>query len=161
MHAAHSTRDSAGQVHLGWLPKAALDRVGQLLGLHQLKLRGLYPAPYQCLKKLQGQVSTCVVDGQLLLRFTQAHAAVEPLAEDRLQALAAAGETLLWPVDQQCWSGATPGWSLHAGIGKGAGTGSRLGQAAACCAPAVGVWVVGLNLTPPVKSPRGNSSNSR
>ncbi|PIB60738.1 type II secretion system protein GspL [Pseudomonas sp. 2822-17] len=146
MHVAHSARDGAGQVHLGWLPKAALDRVGQLLGLHQLKLRGLYPAPYRLPVPPAGQVSTCAVDGQLLLRFTQAHAAVEPLAEDRLQALAAAGETLLWPVDQQCWSGAAPGWSLHAGIGKGAAPAAGWGRAAACCALAVGVWVAGLNL---------------
>jgi len=41
MHVAHSARDADGQVHLSWLPKAVLDRLGQLLGLHGLKLSGL------------------------------------------------------------------------------------------------------------------------
>jgi general secretion pathway protein L len=146
MQVAHSARDSGGQVHVGWLSKVALDRLGPLLGLHRMKLRGLYPAPYRLPVPPTGQVSACVVDGQLLLRYSRAHGAVEPLVEARLEALAAAGETLLWPVGQPCWSGAAPGWGLHGGVGKGAAPAAGWGKAAGCCALAVGVWVVGLNL---------------
>jgi general secretion pathway protein L len=146
MHVAHSARDADGQVHLSWLPKAVLDRLGQLLGLHGLKLSGLYPAPYRLAVPAAGQVNACVVEGQLLLRFTLAHGAVEPLVEDRLEALAATGESVLWPVDHQRWNGAAPGWGLHAGVGQRTAQAAGWGRALGCCALAVGVWVAGLNL---------------
>ncbi|MFV9649396.1 type II secretion system protein GspL [Pseudomonas citrulli] len=146
MHVAHSARDADGQVHLSWLPKAVLDRLGQLLGLHGLKLGGLYPAPYRLAVPAAGQVNGCVVEGQLLLRFSLAHGAVEPLVEDRLEALAASGESVLWPVDHQRWNGAAPGWGLHAGVGRRTAPAAGWGRALGCCALAVGVWVAGLNL---------------
>ncbi|SCX36444.1 MULTISPECIES: type II secretion system protein GspL [unclassified Pseudomonas] len=146
MHVAHSARDTDGQVHLSWLPKAVLDRLGQLLGLHGLKLGGLYPAPYRLAVPAAGQVNGCVVEGQLLLRFSLAHGAVEPLVEDRLEALAASGESVLWPVDHQRWNGAAPGWGLHAGVGRRTVPAAGWGRALGCCALAVGVWVAGLNL---------------
>ncbi|WP_447892373.1 type II secretion system protein GspL [Pseudomonas marginalis] len=146
MHVAHSARDADGQVHLSWLPKAVLDRLGQLLGLHGLKLGGLYPAPYRLAVPAAGQINGCVVEGQLLLRFTLAHGAVEPLVEDRLEALAATGESVLWPVDHQRWNGAAPGWGLHAGVGRRTAQAAGWGRALGCCALAVGVWVAGLNL---------------
>ena len=146
MHVAHSARDADGQVHLSWLPKAVLDRLGQLLGLHGLKLSGLYPAPYRLAVPAAGQVNGCVVEGQLLLRFTLAHGTVEPLVEDRLEALAASGESVLWPVDHQRWNGAAPGWGLHAGVGRRTAPAAGWGRALGCCALAVGVWVAGLNL---------------
>ena len=146
MHVAHSARDTDGQVHLSWLPKAVLDRLGQLLGLHGLKLGGLYPAPYRLAVPAVGQVNGCVVEGQLLLRFSLAHGAVEPLVEDRLEALATTGASVLWPVDHQRWNGATPGWGLHAGIGRSTAPAAGWGRALGCCVLAVGVWVAGLNL---------------
>jgi general secretion pathway protein L len=146
MHVAHSARDADGQVHLSWLPKAVLDRLGQLLGLHGLKLGGLYPAPYRLAVPAAGQVNGCVVEGQLLLRFSLAHGAVEPLVEDRLEALAASGESVLWPVDHQRWNGAAPGWGLHAGVGRRTAPAAGWGRALGYCALAVGVWVAGLNL---------------
>ncbi|AZE88727.1 type II secretion system protein GspL [Pseudomonas orientalis] len=146
MHVAHSARHADGQVHLSWLPTFHLDRLGQLLGRHRLKLRGLYPAPYRLAVPPVGQISACVVDGQLLLRFALEQGTVEPLVEDALQALAATGETLLWSVDHQRWSGAVPGWGLHGGVAKRTAHAAGWGRALGCCALAVGIWVVGLNL---------------
>lgn len=158
MHIAHSARDGGGHVHLGWLPKIALERFGQLLSQHRLKLRGLYPAPYALPIPPAGQVCACVLDGQLLLRFSLEQAAVEPLVQDRLDELAASGDGVLWmgegapdavlerhPADQR-WSGTPPGWGLHGGIAKTTEGAPGWGRAVFCCALAIGIWVLGLNL---------------
>lgn len=146
MHVAHSARHADGQVYLSWLPQVGLDRLGQLLGQHRLKLSGLYPAPYRLAVPPAGKVNACVVAGQLLLRFSREHGAVEPLVEARLEALAATGATVLWPMEHQRWDGAAPGWGLHGGLGKHAAQAAGWGRALGCCALAVGVWVAGLNL---------------
>ncbi|KRP62063.1 type II secretion system protein GspL [Pseudomonas orientalis] len=161
MHVAHSARHADGQVHLSWLPTFDLDRLGQLLGRHRLKLRGLYPAPYRLAVPPAGQISACVVDGQLLLRFALEQGTVEPLVEDTLQALAATGETLLWSVDHQRWSGAVPGWGLHGGVAKRTAHAAGWGRALGCCALAVGIWVVGLNLYAAREAAQGQQLKQR
>ncbi|MBK5374890.1 type II secretion system protein GspL [Pseudomonas sp. TH43] len=158
MHVAHSARDGNGQVYLAWLPKAVLARFGELLNLHHLKLRGLYPAPFALPVPPTGQISASVLDEQLLLRLSSEQASVEPLVQERLEVLLANGSAVQWigddtpaavleqrPADQR-WSGAAPGWGLHGGVGKPAGPTPGWGRAAICCALAVAVWVFGLNL---------------
>ena len=46
MHVAHGPRDSDGRVQVAWVPKAGLQRLTQVLAQAQLRLRGVYPAPY-------------------------------------------------------------------------------------------------------------------
>ncbi|VVQ35476.1 type II secretion system protein GspL [Pseudomonas fluorescens] len=158
MYVAHSAREVSGQVALAWLAQASLDRFGLLLAQHRLKLRGLYPAPYALPVPTQGQVSACVLDGQLLLRFSRAQASVEPLAQERLDELVTSGRGLQWigadapatvfeprPAEQR-WCGVAPGWGLHTGIGKAAGPACGWGKAVFCCALAIAIWVSGLNL---------------
>lgn len=158
MHVAHSSRDSNGQVCLAWLAKSDLDRFGELLSLHHLKLRGLYPAPYLLPVPPAGQVSACVLDGHLLLRLSSEQGRVEPVIQRRLDELVASAGGLHWFGDsapaaaleqspaQQRWSGASPGWGLHGGVGKTLGPTPDWGRAVFCCALAIGVWVLGLNL---------------
>ena len=157
MHVAHSLRDGSGQVFLSWLPMLALERFGQLMREHRLKLRGLYPAPYALPLPPAGHISACVLEGHLLLRFSAEQGLVEPLFEESLGALIAGGSPLHWvgagapegvlelPV-QQRWCARAPGWGLHGGVGKAAGQAPGWGRALACCALAVGIWLLGLNL---------------
>lgn len=158
MHVAHSAREGSGEVCLAWLAKADLQRLGELLSQYRLKLRGLYPAPYALPVPLAGQISACVLDGQLLLRLSAEQASVEPMVDERLQALLAGGSAVQWigddmpaavlehkPADQR-WAGAAPGWGLHGGIEKTAEPTPVGGRTVFCCALAVAVWVAGLNL---------------
>jgi general secretion pathway protein L len=127
MHVAHGPRDSDGGVQVAWLPKAGLERLAQL----QLKLRGLYPAPYAL------PVGTAALDeGYLLTRDSLQQGAVHPLGQP--------------PLDRplvdaaQRWSGVVPGWGLHAGLSHTPSGG--WGRALACVALAVAIWTLGLNL---------------
>ncbi|MGA9700012.1 type II secretion system protein GspL, partial [Pseudomonas sp.] len=79
MHVAHGPREIDGRVQVGWVPKAGVERLGQVLTQAQLKLRGLYPAPYAL------PVGAAALDeGYLLTRDSLQQAAVHPLG---LQAL--------------------------------------------------------------------------
>ena len=131
MHVAHGPRESDGRVQVGWVPKAGLERLGQVLALAQLKLRGLYPAPYAL------PVGAAALDeGCLLTRDSLQQAAVHPLG---LQAL----DMPLVDAAQR-WAGAVPAWGLHARLREGSKGG--WGRALACVALAALVWTVGLNL---------------
>ncbi|MBT2341606.1 MULTISPECIES: type II secretion system protein GspL [Pseudomonas] len=154
---AHSPRGDDGQVQITWLERAALDRLGQLLHQAGLKLRGLYPAAY-ALPVLAGPVA-CIDDGHLLVRHGPQHAEVQPLQDDGLgEWLMEAGAGLSWIgeppphasitalAETQRWTGAAPGWGLHAGLGRNVAGRGGWGRAAAFCAVAVTIWVAGLNL---------------
>ena len=158
MHVAHSQRDSNGQVHMSWMPKVELDRLARLLEQHRLTLRGLYPAPYRLALPPAGQISASVLEDHLLLRRSTEQGAVEPLMQDRLADFLADGDKVHWigegvrtdSLEEQSpalhWSGVVPSWGLHAGI-RQAQTGPRgWGRALACCALALAVWVIGLNV---------------
>ncbi|ROM83564.1 type II secretion system protein GspL [Pseudomonas brassicacearum] len=157
MQVAHSPRGADGQVQIAWLDRQSLARLGQLLHQAGLKLRGLYPAAY-ALPVLAGPVA-CIEDGHLLLRHGPQQAEVQPLQEQALDEwLMATGPGLHWigaapsqasitPLaDIQRWTGSAPGWGLHAGLSRNAAGRGGWGRAAALCAMAVAVWVVGLNL---------------
>ena len=158
MHVAHSARDGNGQVHLSWLPKVELDRLVRLLAQHRLTLRGLYPAPYRLALPPAGQVSACVLEGHLLLRQSAEQAAVEPLIHDRLADCVADGDKVHWIGQDPCaespgerpavlyWSGIAPSWGLHGGVRQAGSGRPGWGRAFACCAMALAVWVIGLNL---------------
>lgn len=157
MYVAHSPRDASGQVFLSWLPRGGLDRFGQLMREHRLKLLGLYPAPYALPVPPAGCISAEVLEGHLLLRLSPEQGLVEPMVEACVDALIASGSPLHWIGEgapaaalqqpaQQRWSGLAPGWGLHGGVGKTAGQAAGWGRALACCALAMVVWVVGLNL---------------
>ncbi|MFB4251052.1 type II secretion system protein GspL [Pseudomonas idahonensis] len=157
MHVAHGARDAQGQVALSWLPKTALQALGRLLAQAGLKLQGLYPAPYALPVPPPGQANLCLLDGQLLLRQSSGQGSVQPLVEETLEQLRASGCEVGWigdaapPVCQllpgeQRWSGPLPGWGLHAGAVAGGVKVQGWGRALGCCALAVLVWVVGLNL---------------
>lgn len=158
LHVAHSARDGNGQVHVSWLAKAELDRLARLLAQHRLTLRGLYPAPYRLALPPAGHISACLLDDHLLLRQSAEQGAVEPLMEDRLDDLLTDGDRVNWigqgapgeSLDEKpaalYWSGIAPNWGLHGGV-RQADTGRRSwGRALACCAVALAVWVIGLNL---------------
>ncbi|WP_455883791.1 type II secretion system protein GspL [Pseudomonas putida] len=131
MHVAHGPREIDGRVQVGWVPKAGVERLGQVLTQAQLKLRGLYPAPYAL------PVGAAALDeGYLLTRDSLQQAAVHPLG---LQAL----EVPLVDAAQR-WSGAVPAWGLQARLSQASSGG--WGRALACVALAVAIWTVGLNL---------------
>ncbi|WP_256581543.1 type II secretion system protein GspL [Pseudomonas sp. QC2] len=158
MHIAHSPGDADGHVFLSWLPTSVLERFGEVLSQHRLKLRGLYPAPYGLPVPPAGHISACVLEGHLLLRHSLEQGVVEPQVQASLDALAASGSRLAWFGDdtpaaviepqpaQQRWSAALPTWGLHGGVGKAPGSQAGWGRALACCALAIGVWLLGLNL---------------
>ncbi|MFS1286435.1 type II secretion system protein GspL [Pseudomonas piscis] len=165
MHIAHGPREADGQVALGWLPLEPLQALGRWLEQAGLKLQGLYPAPYALAVPAPGQLNLCAVDGLLVLRHGLALGSVQPLlAQDADGALPAsleqlrgtAGE-LAWIGDQapagiaqqpaeQRWNGAVPAWSLHVGALPGRVAAKGWGRALGCCALALAVWVLGLNL---------------
>ncbi|NBF13348.1 type II secretion system protein GspL, partial [Pseudomonas sp. Fl4BN1] len=131
MHVAHGARDGQGQVSLSWLPRSTLQALGRMLEQAGLKLQGLYPAPYALPVPLPGQLSLCLVDGQLLVRQSIGQGSVQPLVEETLEQLRASGSELCWvgndpplpllqqlPVEQR-WSGTPPSWGLHSGAAAG------------------------------------------
>lgn len=157
MQVAHSARGADGQVHIAWLDRESLDALGRMLRQAGLHLHGLYPAAY-ALPVLSGPVA-CVDDGHLLVRYSVQHAVVQPLLDEALDEwLLEAGAGLQWVGDSppqvsiktlpapQRWTGAAPGWGLHAGLTHGPAERGGWGRAATLCAVALAVWVVGLNL---------------
>ena len=131
MQVAHGPRESDGRVQVGWVPKAGLERLSQVLAQAPLKLRGLYPAPYAL------PVGAAALDeGYLLTRDSLQQAAVHPLG---LQAL----DVPLVDAAQR-WAGAVPSWGLHARLTQASSGG--WGRALGCVALAAVVWTVGLNL---------------
>ena len=131
MQVAHGPRESDGRVHVSWVPKAGLEQLSRVLAQAQLRLRGLYPAPYAL------PVGAAALDeGYLLTRDSVQQAAVHPLG---LQAL----EVQL--VDAALrWSGAAPTWGLHGRLSQPSVGG--WGRALACVALATAIWTLGLNL---------------
>ncbi|MBJ9975506.1 type II secretion system protein GspL [Pseudomonas sp. S75] len=158
MHIAHSAGDADGHVAVSWLPRELVQRLGDELRRHQLKLLGLYPAPFRLPVPPNGSISACVMEGHLLLRHGPDQGAVEPQVQASLDALQTQGSRLLWYPDntpapaldaasaQVPWSGASPRWGLHAGVDKAPTAPVRWGKALACCALAIGVWLLALNL---------------
>lgn len=158
LYVAHSLRDSDGQVHISWLPREALARLGQVLEQAGLKLRGLYPAPYALPVPAAGQLTACLQDQHLLLRHSPQQGSVQPLPEDALQALLANGAGLQWigegapqgaleQLPDSCrWTGQAPAWGLHGGVQNNSARQQGWGRAAALCAAALVVWTLGLNL---------------
>nr|BFD42374.1 type II secretion system protein GspL [Pseudomonas sp. FFPRI_1] len=158
MHVAHGPRDAQGQVALSWLPRQRLQALGGLLEQAGLKLQGLYPAPYALPVPPPGQLSLCLLDQQLLMRQSVEQGSVQPLVEETLEQLRASGSALCWigdepPLtvleqrpDKQRWSGVPPPWGLHSGAALERAGPRGWGRALGCCALAVAVWVLGLNL---------------
>ncbi|MGY5329936.1 type II secretion system protein GspL [Pseudomonas protegens] len=163
MHVAHGPRDAEGQVALSWLPRERLQALGRLLEQAGLKLAGLYPAPYALPVPPPGQVNLCLLDEQLLVRQSATQGSVQPLVAETLEQLRASASELCWigevpalpgqplpapqPLPAQlCWSGTPPSWGLHSGALAGTRAPQGWGRALGCCALAVAVWVLGLNL---------------
>ncbi len=160
MHIAHSTRDAQGRVHLGWLAKSALHQLIDVLDRMRLSLRGLYPASFGLPVPLAGQVSACVLDEHWLLRYSVDQAVVQPCSDDSaeerngnsLDGRLVFGHEVCRLDDNGpdasalSLSGAAPGWSLHAGLIRSTRQMPNWTPAVACCALAVVVWALGLNL---------------
>lgn len=127
MHVAHGPRESDGRVQVAWVPKAGLERLAQM----QLKLRGLYPAPYAL-----PVGATALDEGYLLTRDSLQQGAVHPLGQQAL-------DVPLLDAAQR-WSGPTPAWGLHGRLSQPARGG--WGRALGCVALAIGIWTLGLNL---------------
>lgn len=156
MQVAHGPRGADGQVPVTWLDRDSLNNLGQILLRAGLKLRGLYPAAY-ALPVLSGPVA-CIDDGHLLMRHGSQHAVVQPLMEDALDEwLLEMGSDLYWvgeppkaAIDRlpatERWTGAAPGWGLHAGLTRDRVGRGGWGRAVGICALASAVWVLGLNL---------------
>ncbi|WP_017906465.1 type II secretion system protein GspL [Pseudomonas asplenii] len=158
MHIAHGPRDADGRVPVAWLPREALERLGALLRQTGLSLRGLYPAAY-CLPVIGVEPVLEVRDEHLLIRLGTDLAEVHPDVEQALAQLQARGEVLHWlgeppsghPLFQAVsadrrWTGKVPAWGLHGALRQPGASSGKWGRALACCALAVAVWVVGLNL---------------
>ncbi|MEX0165719.1 type II secretion system protein GspL [Pseudomonas brassicacearum] len=157
MQVAHSPRGVDGQVQIAWLDRESLATLGRLVHKAGMKLRGVYPAAY-ALPVLSGPVA-CIEDGHLLARHDLQHAVVQPLQEEALDEwLLETGPGLHWVgeappqpsistlAESQRWTGPAPGWGLHAGLARNAVERGGWGRAAAICATALAVWVIGLNL---------------
>ncbi|MCE4053113.1 type II secretion system protein GspL [Pseudomonas sp. Au-Pse12] len=161
MHVAHGPRDAQGQVALSWLPRERLQALGRVLERAGLVLSGLYPAPYALPVPPPGQLSVCLLDEQLLVRHSATQGSVQPLMAETLEQLHASGSPLCWvgdapalagpqpppqgPVPQR-FSGTPPAWGLHGAALAGHSAPRGWGRALGCCALAVAVWVLGLNL---------------
>ena len=154
MHIAHSPRDAQGRVHIAWLPRQWLGEFGQLLRLARLNLRGVYPAAYGLPVN-----AACLYEDHLLVRHSLEHAVVHPHFDEALSdLLLEADGGLQWIgeaapqgmakhlPETQRWTGPLPGWGLHAGVQQRSARQSGWGRAAACCAVALAVWTIGLNL---------------
>ncbi|MDI2146182.1 type II secretion system protein GspL [Pseudomonas sp. ITA] len=135
LYIAHSPRDAAGQVHLGWLPRTALDHLAQLLERLPLKIQGLYPAPYGLALSIDDEPTRSRLGDYVLLRHTLEHAQISPLLDDTPTLLAA----------QRC-GGPLPSWGLHAGLTQRAETATGWGWTAACVVLTLMVWILGLNV---------------
>ncbi|MFW9078668.1 type II secretion system protein GspL [Pseudomonas sp. P2757] len=154
MHIAHGPRGETGQVQMAWLQKKDLQHLGHLLRETGLSLKGLYPAAYS-LPVIEGGVG-CLHDDHLLLRESVHVAQVQPLIDDDWQMQTGlpahwigdpapqTGQSLL--ADSQRWAGPLPGWGLHGGIQQQHQEHRGWGRAIGCCALALAVWVIGLNL---------------
>ncbi|WP_213938159.1 type II secretion system protein GspL [Pseudomonas sp. dw_612] len=154
MHIAHSPRDAHGRVHIAWLSRQWLGEFGQLLRLAGLTLRGVYPAAYGMPVNSAG-----LYEEHLLVRHSLEHAVVHPHFDEALSdLLLEAGSGLQWLGDAapdavanrlpeaQRWTGPLPGWGLHAGVQQRSANQQGWGRAAVCCAVALAVWTLGLNL---------------
>ncbi|NWD51859.1 type II secretion system protein GspL [Pseudomonas gingeri] len=158
MHIVHGPRDTEGQVQIAWLQRAALERFGALLRQAGIKLRGLYPAA-GCLPVIAGEPVVEALDEHLLIRLGTDRAEVHPDIDQALAQLLGRGEVLHWlgeppvghalvqalPANRR-WSGPAPTWGLHGALRQPGAEGGHWGRALACCALAVVVWAVGLNL---------------
>ncbi|KMT52266.1 type II secretion system protein GspL [Pseudomonas fildesensis] len=135
MQVAHGPRENDGHVQVAWVPKAGLAQLSHVLAQVQLKVRGVYPAPYAL------PVGAAALDeGFLLTRQSLQQAAVHPLGQQALD------EGLAVPLvdDALRWSGAVPAWGLHGRLNPP--TTEGWGRALACVALATAVWTLGLNL---------------
>lgn len=133
-HIAHGPRESDGQVVLTWLERSALERLQLTLNGCQLKLKGLFAAPYFLAVPGPGKDSEAHWQGHRLLRSGVHRARVEPV---------------LHTVDESPtpdWTGVTPGWGLHQCLQRNRPAQRGWGRALGCCALAAVVWLVGLNL---------------
>ncbi|MFJ4142609.1 type II secretion system protein GspL [Pseudomonas sp. NPDC089734] len=158
MFVAHSARDSQGRVQIAWLSRADLERLGQLLREAQLKLRGLYPAPYALPVSDDGAAVACLQHEHLLVRHSMQCTTVHPAADEALDNLLADGTPLQWVGDTapanvtgrlpavQRWTGPAPDWGLHGGVQTSRAVKGGWGKVASVCVLAVLVWIVGLNL---------------
>lgn len=157
MHVAHGPRESNGLVQIAWLPKVRLAHLGRVLAQVQLKVRGLYPAPYALALPPPGRLTVALAAEHLLLRHSLQQGAVHPLGQQALQDLLASGAELQWvgegaPATAQAlgtaqrWSGAAPTWGLHGGLDAPRVGAAGWGRALACGALAVAIWALGLNL---------------
>ncbi|WP_419736273.1 type II secretion system protein GspL [Pseudomonas sp. COR18] len=158
MHIAHGPRDAQGRVPVAWLPREVLERFGALVRQAGLGLRGLYPAAY-CLPVIAGEPVLEARDEHLLIRQGVDLAEVHPDIDQALAQWQGRGEVLHWlgeapaanplfqavPADRR-WTGQAPGWGLHGGLRQPGASAGHWGRALACCALAVAVWTVGLNL---------------
>lgn len=154
MHIAHGPRDAAGQVRIAWLALKDQQQLFQLLQQQGLSVKGLYPAAYG-LPVLAGGVG-CRHDDHLLSRDSLDAAQVQPLIDEDwslesglpvnwIGAATPEGVQSVLADNQRC-AGPLPGWGLHNGV-QSHGTEHRgWGRALGCCAVALVVWVIGLNL---------------
>ncbi|KAA0942641.1 type II secretion system protein GspL [Pseudomonas sp. ANT_H14] len=147
IYVAHGPRESNGLVQVGWLPKAHLEQLSQVMNQVQLKVRGLYPAPYALPVPAAGQLTAAFADGQLLLRHSLQQGAVHPLGQQALDDLLGSGVDLSRISEDapQRWSGATPSWGFHGRLKRANGT-AGWGRALGFTAVAVAIWTLGLNL---------------
>ncbi|AXJ05413.1 type II secretion system protein GspL [Pseudomonas fluorescens] len=150
MHIAHSARNESGQVQIAWVSRKDLQHLGQF----GLNLKGLYPAAYS-LPVMAGGVG-CLHDDHLLLRHGPNAAQVQPMIDEAW--LLETGLPAHWIGDgapeavqstladtQRC-SGPLPNWGLHGGLQQPGTEHRGWGRALGCCALALAVWVIGLNL---------------
>ncbi|WP_337057716.1 type II secretion system protein GspL [Pseudomonas sp. USHLN015] len=157
LHLVHGPRQADGRVQLAWLERERLQRLLQCLRQCALEPRGLYGAPF-FLGVDAGAACAQLRDGQLLVRESVQGAWVHPLPEDCAPRLLESGEAPHWPGDvpeglpgeavgaSRRWTGPLPACNLLQGLAGPVRGPRRWGRALACCALAVGVWTLGLNL---------------
>lgn len=148
MHVAHGPRENTGRVQVGWLPVAGLEQLNRVLTQVQLKVRGVYPAPYALPVPAAGQTTVAFADGHLLLRHSLQQGAVHPLGQQALDDLLSRGADpdQVGEDTPRRWSGMAPTWGLHGRLkATQAGT-AGWGRALAFSALALVVWTLGLNL---------------
>jgi general secretion pathway protein L len=133
-HIAHGPRETDGQVLVTWLERSALEGLQQLFDGCQLKLKGLFAAPYFLPVPALGEDDAAHWQAHRLLRTGVHQARVEPLLR--------ASDEIIAPD----WTGITPGWGLHQCLQRNRPAQRGWGRALGCCALAAVVWLVGLNL---------------
>lgn len=158
MHIAHSPRDEQGRVHIAWLPREGLGRLGQMLRSARLTPRGVYPAAY-CLPVASAPAAG-IWEEHLWVRHSLQQAVVHPAVEEALSDLRLeAGDAVQWigesPPDspfacvlpaEQRWTGPLPGWGLQGGIEQRPADQKGWSRAIALCVVALVIWTLGLNL---------------